>query len=113
MSKLAGIFYFDFRPISADDEAQVSSALENPGQLSHRIHRGRGLIMGHAATVSDSSLDNGRCLSPDGFICTWDGRLDNRADLLNDLQFGGPRPASDSEFALQAYRDWGTDGFYD
>jgi asparagine synthase (glutamine-hydrolysing) len=113
MSKLAGIFYFDFRPTTAEDEARVCAALEGPEQRSLRMYRGHGLVMGHAATVADSSRDNGRCVSSDGFICTWDGRLDNRADLLSELQFDCPHEASDSDCALQAYRNRGTSGFYD
>jgi asparagine synthase (glutamine-hydrolysing) len=63
----------------------------------------------------DRPADSGRApLSPAGPI-SFDGRLDNRADLLLGLRevlrhHPGDAP-SDAALALAAYRKWGADGF--
>src|SRR6266404_4919996 len=114
MSKLAGMFYFDFRPLTTADEVQVYSALKepeqlrgpeqlrDPEQLSVRIYRSHGLLMGHAASVSDAGPENDCCMSSNGTICTWDGRLDNSEDLLTQRRFDSLPFGSGSHFALQA-----------
>ena len=94
MSKLAGIFYFDFRPITAADEARLYDALKDPEQSPVRIYRSHGLIMGHAASVSDAFPENDCCTSSNGNICTWDGRLDNSEDLLTQRRFDSLRFAT-------------------
>jgi len=83
------------------------SVLKDPEQRPVRIYRSHGLIMGHAVSVCDASHDNDCCSSPDGVICTWDGRLDNRADLLKQGQFNSPNPDFDSDFALEGLSERG------
>ena len=78
MSTLAGIYYFDRRPISAADEAQVRRALGDFDRQPLHCFRSHGLIMGVAGSPSGSSEDDIFSLLPDGSVCTWDGRLDNR-----------------------------------
>jgi asparagine synthase (glutamine-hydrolysing) len=62
----------------------------------------------------DNARDNQGCaVSSDGSICTWDGRLDNRKDLLLRL-FGDSRaPGIDSALALRLYQVRGPDGLSD
>ena len=50
MSILAGIFYFDRRPISAADEAQVRRALGDFDRQPMHCFRSPGLIMGVAGS---------------------------------------------------------------
>src|ERR1700686_3179461 len=59
----------------------------------------------------DRPADSGRApLSPAGPI-SFDGRLDNRADLLLRLREALKHETSDAALALAAYRKWGADGF--
>jgi asparagine synthase (glutamine-hydrolysing) len=50
-------------------------------------------------------------VSPAGFVVTWDGRLDNRDDLLREL--GGPLAPDSPDVSLvsEAYGRWGTHCF--
>jgi asparagine synthase (glutamine-hydrolysing) len=48
--------------------------------------------------------------SPAGLVITWDGRLDNRADLQLRLSGCLPRDASDASIALAVFERWGIEG---
>ena len=37
-------------------------------------------------TTKESYREKQPCISPSGAVITWDGRLDNRADLISDLR---------------------------
>jgi asparagine synthase (glutamine-hydrolysing) len=69
--------------------------------------------MGQQASCFDA-VDNEECaVSSDGSICAWDGRLDNRKDLLLQL-FGDSRALGlDSALALRLYQVRGPDGLRD
>ena len=111
MSILAGIFYFDHRPISAADEAHVRRALGNFDWQPMNCFRSEGLIMGVAGSLSGLSEDDNFSRSPDGSVCTWDGRLDNQEDLRLELSLDSPPPSSISDLAVKAYRSKGATGF--
>jgi asparagine synthase (glutamine-hydrolysing) len=111
MSILAGIFYFDRRPISAADEARVRRALGDFDRQPVHCFRSPGLIMGVAGSPAGSSEDNDFSRSPDGSVCTWDGRLDNQEDLRLELSCDFPRPSTNSDLAIKAYRSKGAAGF--
>jgi asparagine synthase (glutamine-hydrolysing) len=44
-------------------------------------------------------------------IIVWDGRLDNREELLRDLQLRQSTESTDAAIVLAAYQRWGTDSF--
>ena len=111
MSTLAGIYYFDRRPISAADEAQVRRALGDFDRQPLRCFRSHGLIMGAAGPPPGSSEDDVFSRLPDGSACTWDGRLDNSGDLRLDLGCDSPPPSSSSDLAVEAYQGKGVAGF--
>jgi asparagine synthase (glutamine-hydrolysing) len=96
LSRLIGIWHFDSRPVHARDVAWV---LEGLGACSHEheaVRRGPGLVMGPFCAVS-----------LEGSICSWDGRLDNRQDLLPQSGHAG---SLDSTLALNLYETRGPDG---
>ena len=104
MSQLAGILYFDSRPVSAGDHDQVVSALSrDPGVPT--LSTGPGLLMG-AGSASQSGcslpeLDN---------VCTLDGRLDNVKDLPN--RYYRHTPPVPADYGLSVYETSGTKGFH-
>ena len=44
-------------------------------------------------------------------VLHWDGRLDNRSDLLSQLSDSLQGESSDEAIARAAYERWGTDGY--
>jgi asparagine synthase (glutamine-hydrolysing) len=111
VSNLSGIWYFDFRQALEVDESWVLCGLGESKDGPSRLRRGQGLLMGQQASSSDAADDEGCAVSSDGSICAWDGRLDNRKDLL--LQWFGDSRARglDSALALRLYQVHGPDGF--
>src|SRR2546423_8800339 len=57
------------------------------------------------------SLDSGFAESSRAEVLTWEGRLDNRDDLLSRLEVSLRGGTSNEALALAAYERWGTDGF--
>ncbi len=111
MSAFAGLIHLDGVAPSSDRAAQLAGALVGrgfsaPPQLrqadtSVLAFRPRPLLPGyrqdHAPHVDHAT----------GAVSLFDGRLDNRADLLD--YFSGDAPLSDGALAARAYRRWGLD----
>jgi len=110
VSKFCGIWHFDRRPASREDGRHIQIALGCPGFTAPQEHREPGLLMGWAAGAETPSR-SGLCKSPDRSICLWDGRLDNRKDLLR--QMGLEPGCSDGELVLDLYRKRAVDGLRD
>jgi asparagine synthase (glutamine-hydrolysing) len=69
-------------------------------------------ILYHAFhTTKESRREAQPHVSPSGAVITWDGRLDNRQELLRNL--GNPLSigATDVEIVAGAYEQWGSDSF--
>ena len=105
MSQLAGILYFDSRPISAGDRELVVKALNLYPDAPPLFH-GPGLLMG-----SSRASQNGSALPELDNVCTLDGRLDNHKDLPGRHYRHTPPVAAD--YALSVYQAGGTGGFRD
>ncbi len=101
MGRLIGAFYFDLRPVHAD------------GSDAGHSDPAPGLRMECAAWPGAKPNDNGRFVSRGGDACTWDGRLDNRDELLLQLGQDLPEGPSDSALALKVYQAKGIDGLRD
>ena len=110
MSFLAGLLYFDSRPIPDGDAAAI---LGEAGAKEHGItasHRQDGLVMAQSAGQVDPRKGGAQpYLSPAGAI-TFDGRLDNRDHLQLRLRAVLREDTSDAALALAAYDQWGAGG---
>jgi len=109
MADLAGIYYFDARPVSTEDYRQVRRGLLRNSAFSQWYTR-PGLLIGCGApaeTIGD--CHSGSTLPELGNICTFDGRLDNMHDLPG--RHGHPHPPVPADHALTAYEARGVDGF--
>ena len=62
-------------------------------------------------TVHRLRLDNPGNQDGAAEIVSWDGRLDNRSDLLWQLKDSLRGQTSNAALALAAYERWGTSGF--
>src|SRR5688572_2115592 len=95
MGNIAGVFYFDSRPISGDDEAWVRSATQAT------LRRGPGLI----ATGDTVSLE--------GSICAWDGVLHNHGELANRFASDPSSRLTANAIAWKLYQTCGEAGLRD
>jgi asparagine synthase (glutamine-hydrolysing) len=111
MGAHAGAFFFDRRP-TADACDAVIAGLEPIAPDGVSVDTEDGLVMAHGALhvwAGESHWPQPH-RSAAGFIATWDGRLDNRDDLL--LRLGQPLndDTSDIGIALQVFERWGIEG---
>lgn len=111
MASHAGVFYFDGREASGDIPGLVAGLrpMAPDGVTSYSAN---GIAMAHGAMHVWSRDASARqpLRSARGLVMTWDGRLDNRDDLM--LRLGGrlQGDASDAAIALAAFERWDNDG---
>lgn len=58
-------------------------------------------------TTKESRYERQPCVLEGGDVLTWDGRLDNRRDLLDMLSLAPPHDLADAELVAAAYQRWG------
>src|SRR5271155_1631934 len=112
MSSQTGVFYFDLRPVPLRVEQELFNALGAADTDARGKYVAPGLVLAHAATWIDHVAENERQphTSILGNIITFDGRLDNRPDLLLRLRDSLHGEQTDCALALSAYEDWGVEG---
>lgn len=112
MSAIAGICHWDRQPVAPEMAAalgaqnrihgsDVSSSLSRHPWLvlqSHMVH------FDHLATLERQPL-----LLAGGSVLTWDGRLDNRDDLLIRLHHDVGSDHTDAALVAAAFARWGVD----
>ncbi len=112
MSSQAGIFYFDQRPVLESVQETLVRSCRTKHADASREYREPGLFMAHAATWIDdlSTLERQPWTSPSGSTVTFDGRLDNREDLLLRLRSHLKEESTDCAVAQTALEAWGDEG---
>jgi asparagine synthase (glutamine-hydrolysing) len=111
MSAHAGAFFFDRRPV-ADAGDAVIAGLEPIAPDGVSVDTEDGLVMAHGAFHVWAGESHWRQpqRSASGLLATWDGRLDNRDDLLLRLGQRVDDDTSDIGIALQVFERWGIEG---
>jgi asparagine synthase (glutamine-hydrolysing) len=110
MSSQAGIFYYDSRPVPA---ATKDALLKAPGAGDRsETYESCGLFLAHSAFWIDdlAKSESQPHQSAAGNAIAFDGRLDNRADLLLRLRRALLGQRTDPACALAAYEAWGVEG---
>ena len=111
MSVQFGKWNFDGGPCEPEYLDKVSSTLAVYGPDSNERFAERGMAILYRAfhTNKESHREVQPFISSSGAVITWDGRLDNRKDLLFHL--GRPLTADSPDVAIvaAAYGRWGTD----
>ena len=112
MSVLAGIYYFDRRPITSALSHRMTEALRRYVSDEPEVHIEPGLLMVcqvvHVTPEDESARQP--LVSRRGTVLVWDGRLDNRGEICR--AFGSASTASDAELVLEAYDIAGQDVFH-
>lgn len=87
MSVQAGIWNFDGKPIDGKliDDLSESSKQQGPDGESRFVDGGVALLYRPFHTTAESRREKQPHFSRRGFVLTWDGRLDNRDELIAEF----------------------------
>ncbi len=113
MSVQAGIWNFDGRPADRKLLGDFSESLkqQGPDGESCYIEGSVALLYRPFHTTAESRREKQPYFSPRGFILTWDGRLDNRDELIAEFRrYLEPDP-SDVAIVAAAFDHWETTCF--
>lgn len=113
MSVQAGIWNFDGRPLDHKLLTKFSEAIkqQGPDGESWHVDGSIALLYRPFHTTAESRREKQPYSSRRGFIFTWDGRLDNRDELIPELS--GELEADPTDVAIVAagFDRWGNDCF--
>ncbi len=113
MSAQAGVLYFDDRPVDPHIVASMGRLLDDFGPDRAGQYLMPGLAMVHRAlhVTPEDGFEQQPFISSRGNVLTWDGRLDNRPELLLQLWHELKDDTTDAALAMAAYEKWGLDSF--
>ena len=113
MSVQFGKWNFMGEHLSPDYLEQVSARLARYGPDSTNAHVAGGIGMIHCAfhTTWESRREVEPHISSSGAVILWDGRLDNRVELIRQVGNHLAIDSSDVEIVSAAHERWGTDCF--
>lgn len=108
MSVQFGRWSFDGRPSAPDYLEKVSSMLAPYGPDSHETYSKSGVEILYRAfyTTKESRRERQPHVSRSGAVITWDGRLDNRRELIEVLQNLVSADSTDVEIVGAAFDRW-------
>ena len=112
MSIQFGRWNYDGQPCAAEYVEKVRTTLAPYGPDTDEVYAKDGVQILYRAfhTTKESRRETQPHISPSGAVITWDGQLDNRADLISDL--GDVQATStDIEIVAAAFERWGQDCF--
>ena len=110
MSVQFGRWNFEGQPPAPDYIDKVSATLAPYGPDSNESYSKSGMNILYRAfhTTKESRREKQPCISPSGAVITWDGRLDNRADLIGQLRRDSLTVNfTDVAIVAAAYEKWG------
>ena len=111
MSALGGIYNFDNEPVSRNFLLSMGCALAARGPDGGReVNLGAvGMVYRAFHTTRESRSESQPLISPKGGqVLCWDGRLDNRDELISLLRDELQTNPTDAAIVLAAYQKWST-----
>jgi len=113
MSVQFGTWNFEGQPPAPDYIEKVSAALAPYGPDSNESYSKGGVRILYRAfhTTKESRREKQPHVSSFGAMITWDGRLDNRAELIEELRDALAFDSTDVAIVAAAYERWGADCF--
>src|SRR5882724_6513568 len=114
MSVQAGMLNFDGRPADPTFVGNLSAAIEQygpDGDGTTHIDGPLGMTYRAFHTTPESRLERQPHRSARGIVITWDGRLDNRDELIPQVWDELTDKQTDVAIVMAAYERWGTDCF--
>lgn len=109
MSALGGIYNFDDKPVDERLLMALGSELESHGpDGGDAVTAGAiGLVYRALHTNRESRLERQPLISTGRHILCWDGRLDNRSELISQLAAELNHDRTDAAIVMAAYLKWG------
>src|SRR6266446_3946370 len=113
MSVQFGRWNWEGQPPAPGYIERVSAALAPYGPDSNESYSKGGVEILYRAfyTTKESRRETQPHVSPSGAVITWDGRLDNRAELISELRDFLTISSTDVAIVAAAYEKWGTGCF--
>jgi asparagine synthase (glutamine-hydrolysing) len=113
MSVQFGRWNFEGQPPAPDYIEKVSATLAPYGPDSNESYSKDGVSILYRAfhTTKESHREKQPHISSSGALITWDGRLDNRADLISELSDSLTNGCTDVAIVAAAYEKWGANCF--
>lgn len=111
MSAIGGIYNFDVGPADHAAFLALDHGLKTRApDGGTQVHNGP-LVMTYRAfhTNRESRSQTQPFVSSHGHVLCWDGRLDNREELISDLRNALSRTSADVSIVMAAYLKWGSD----
>jgi asparagine synthase (glutamine-hydrolysing) len=110
MSVQFGRWNFEGQPPGPDYIERVSAALAPYGPDSNESYSKGGVRILFCAfhTTKESRREKQPHISSSGAVVTWDGRLDNRAELINEVRDSLAVNSTDVAIVAASYEKWGT-----
>jgi len=109
----AGIWNIDGKPADGDSLANISRALAEYGPDGENIFSGGPIELLYRPfhTTAESRLEKQPYVFANGKVITWDGRLDNRSELTQQLKGALKTDNTDLSLVAAAFETWGVDCF--
>jgi asparagine synthase (glutamine-hydrolysing) len=111
MSALGGIYHWDGAPVDEWALTALGNSLATFGPDGGREIRSGSIGMAYRAfhTNRESRRERQPLASRHGQMLAWDGRLDNREELIGLLRGAANHESGDAEIVMGMYQRWGVD----
>ena len=112
MSGIMAIVSLDGRPVPSELARAQLSAIAHRGEWEPRLWEAPGVALGHVNLPRTPEAEREQLPASDitgRYWITWDGRLDNRDELVSLLRLDAEqaRQMTDADYVLTAYRELG------
>jgi asparagine synthase (glutamine-hydrolysing) len=111
MSVQFGRWSFAGEPLESKQLSTVRAMLTPYGPDGVQSYANDGVVILNFAlhTSKESRRENQPYISLSGSVFTWDGRLDNRAELVNQIDKSLPADAADVQIVAASFEKWHVD----
>ena len=111
MSVQFGKYSFDGKPVDIHEFSEFRNVLApfDPDGQSHLCKDNFGVLYSALHSTKESRCEKQPHVSESGLVLTWDGRLDNRKDLIDELEEELSLDSTDLEIVAAGQERWGSD----
>jgi asparagine synthase (glutamine-hydrolysing) len=113
MSAQFGRWNLNGEPVDRDYQDKVASLLGVYGPDDHESHCGRDICFQYHSfwTTKESHGEKQPYVGSSGLVFMWDGRLDNREELLSEIRLTSSRDVTDLSIVVALYEQRGVKSF--